>query len=176
MMRQLIFASALVLGACATPAPVTSRALVAADAATALAVGERITEERSTQPARDGMDPLVTLALRHADGRRLVFQQSNHTEHDLLAQRPGGPLAQIMGLDGEAAPVLYRASGEDDAGAFFCGPDGPALIGVFEAPDGLIVVTGLEQEIQFETRPDGETEAVPFSPDQVCARLRFRQG
>jgi hypothetical protein len=34
----------------------------------------------------------------------------------------------------------------------------------------------LRQAIQVETRPDGQLEALPYSPDQVCARLRFRQG
>lgn len=179
-MRNLIFASALVLAACTTPAAVTTSTLVAADAATSLAVGERVTQVVSSQaPGVEGADPVVTLSLRHSDGRQLGFQQGNHTEHDLLAQHPGGPLAQIMGLPGDEAPTLYHAaSGENGAaeGAFFCGPHGPAAIGVFEAPDGTIHVTGLRQEIQFEVRPDGATEAVPYSPDQVCARLRFRRG
>lgn len=179
-MRTLIFASALALAACSTPpVPVTTRTLVAADAATSLAVGERITEESTTLSAAEGMDPVVNLALRHNDGRRLAFQQGNHTPHDVMAQSAGGPLAQIMGLPGDQAPTLYHAaSGEAGAseGAFFCGPQGPAAIGVYEAPDGTIHVTGLRQEIQFDTRPDGVTEAIPYSPDQVCARLRFRQG
>jgi hypothetical protein len=178
-MRRSVFLLGLVLAACTTPpAAVTTRTLVAADAATSLAVGERITEETSTQaPTVEGADPVVSLALRHSDGRRLGFQQGNHTSNDLMAQAPGGPLAQIMGLPGDGAPTLYHAAnGEAGEGAFFCGPQGPAAIGMFEAPDGTIRVVGLRQEIQFETRPDGATEAVPFSPDQVCARLRFRQG
>jgi hypothetical protein len=94
-----------------------------------------------------------------------------------MAQAAGGPLAQIMGLPGEEAPTLYHAaSGGAGEGAFFCGPQGPAALGIYEAPDGTIYVTGLRQEIQFETRPDGATEAVPYSPDQVCARLRFGRG
>jgi hypothetical protein len=180
-MRKLTFAAALVLAACTTPpAPVTTRTLVAADAATSLAVGERITELVSTRrPAVEGADPLVTLSLRHADGRTLAFQQGNHTNNDLAAAAPGGPLAQIMGLPGEEATTLYHAAGGEsasNAGAFFCGPQGPAAIGTYQAPDGQIWIVGLRQEIQFEARPDGVTEAVPFSPDQVCARLRFRQG
>jgi hypothetical protein len=176
-MRRTFFLMGALAAACTTPAPVTTRTLVSADAATSLAVGERITEESSTQAAAEGMDPVVSLALRHADGRRLSFQQGNHTEHDLLAQREGGPLAQIMGLPGEEAPVLYHAvSGEGAEGGFFCGPQGPVAIGVYEAPDGAMLIVGLRQEIQFETRPDGMTEAVPYSPDQVCARLRFRRG
>jgi hypothetical protein len=174
-MRRLSFAVLFGLAACTTPAAVTTRTLVSADAATALAVGERVTEETSAQPASAGDDPVVNLALRHADGRRLAFQQGNHAAHDLIAQRPGGPLAQIMGLPGEEAPVLYRLTGGGE-GAFFCGPQGPAAIGVYEAADGGLLIVGLRQEIQFETRADGVTEAIPYSPDQVCARLRFRRG
>jgi hypothetical protein len=176
-MRRSILFSGLMLAACTTVAPATTRTLHSADAATSLAVGERIVEETSTQPAQEGMDPVVRLVLQHSDGRRMAFQQGNHTEHDLIAQRPGGPLAQIMGLPGEEAPLLYRvASAANGDGAFFCGPQGPAGIGVYEAPDGAVLIVGLRQEIQFETRPDGMTEAVPYSPDQVCARLRFRRG
>jgi hypothetical protein len=179
-MRALIFASGLLLAACAAPGggPATTTTLVAADAATSLAVGERITQEVRSQASGEGMDPLVNLTLRHADGRRLSFQEANHTPNDITAQGAGGPLAQIMGLPGEATTTLYRAaSGEgQDEGAFFCGPQGPAAIGTHEAADGTLLVVGLRQEIQFETRPDGVTEALPYSPDQVCARLKFRRG
>jgi hypothetical protein len=179
-MRNLILAVALILAACTTPAPVTTTTLVAADAATSLAVGERISQLTSTEaPAVEGGDPVVTLSLRHADGRTLAFQQGNHTNNDLAASAPGGPLATIMGLPGEEATTLYHAvSGESSAneGAFFCGPQGPAAIGTYQAADGQLWIVGLRQEIQFETRPDGQLEAVPYSPDQVCARLRFRQG
>jgi len=120
---------------------------------------------------------VVSLALRHADGRRLSFQQANHTNNDLFVQQPGGALALIMGLPGEESPQLYHAvSGEGNDSAFFCGPQGPAAIGRYQAPDGSILIVGLRQTIQVETRPDGQPEAIPFSPDQVCARLRFRQG
>ena len=166
------------LAACASPAPVTTRTLAAADAATSLAVGDSISELVSTQAAAEGMDPVVNLTLRHADGRTLSFQQGNHTSNDLMASAPGGPLAQIMGLQGEEATLLYHAtSGEGGTeGAFFCGPQGPAAIGVHEGADGAVQVVGLRQQIQFETRPDGQVEALPYSPDQVCARLRFRRG
>jgi hypothetical protein len=176
-MRRSILILSLFAASCATPAQVTTTTLVAADAATSLAVGERITQLVSTQPAAQGMDPVVSLSLRHADGRTLAFQQGNHTNNDLAASAPGGPLAQIMGIPGEEATTLYHAtSGESGAneGAFFCGPQGPAAIGTYTTPDGQLWVVGLRQEIQFETRPDGVVEAVPYSPDQVCARLRFR--
>lgn len=180
MRTLLVVAAGLALAACSVPGggPVASAPLTAADAATSLAVGERITEESSTQaPANAGADAVVNLALRHADGRRLAFQQANHTPYDVFVQQPGGALAQIMGLPGEEAPQLYHAvSGENNEGAFFCGPQGPAAIGRYQAADGAIMIVGLRQPIQVETRPDGQLEAVPYSPDQVCARLRFRQG
>jgi hypothetical protein len=180
-MRSILFAVSAVfsLSACVAPsAPVTTRTLIAADAATSLAVGESVVEEISTQAAAEGMDPIVSLALRHADGRRLSFQQGNHTNNDLLAQSPGGALAQIMGLPGEESATLYHAvSGEDASeGAFFCGPQGPAAIGAYAGADGTLFIVGLRQALEFETRVDGETYALPYSPDQVCARLRFRQG
>lgn len=176
-MRKLFLASVLIAAACTTPASVTTATLTAADAATSLAVGERIEELVSTvSPAAEGMDPVVNLSLRHADGRTLAFQQGNHTNNDLAAAAPGGPLAQIMGLPGDEATTLYRAVSSAGEGAFFCGPQGPAAIGTYQAPDGQVLIVGLRQEIQFETRPDGQVEALPYSPDQVCARLRFRRG
>ena len=179
-MKKLILAAGVLLTACAMPGggPVTTASLAAADAATSLAVGERVTEEFSTQrPSVEGADPVVSLALRHGDGRRLSFQQANHTNNDLFVQQPGGALAQIMGLQGEESPALYYAvSGEGNEGAFFCGPQGPAAIGVYEAPDGTVQIVGMRESVQIETRPDGQLEAVPYSPDAVCARLRFRRG
>jgi hypothetical protein len=180
-MRTLLFVAAgFLLAACTVPGggTVTTASLAAADAATSLAVGESVSEELSTQsPAVEGADPVVSLALRHADGRRLSFQQANHTNDDLFVQQPGGALAQIMGLPGEESPELYHSvSGEGNEGAFFCGPAGPAAIGRYRAADGTILIVGLRQPIQVEARPDGQPEAVPYSPDQVCARLRFRRG
>jgi hypothetical protein len=177
-MRGSILILGLALGACVSPARVTTTQLVAADAATSLAVGDRVTQMVSAQSAPEGMDPVINLTLRHSDGRTLRFQEGNHTQHDLVAQRPGGPLAQIMGLAGEEVTTLYHATDNDAAGsnAFFCGPQGPAAIGKYEGADGVIQVVGLRQEIEFETRPDGQIEALPYSPDQVCARLRFRRG
>lgn len=179
-MKKLILTAGLVLAACAVPggATVSTASLAAADAATSLAVGERVSEESSTRaPSVEGADPLVSLALRHADGRRLSFQQANHAGNDLFVQQPGGALAQIMGLQGQEAPTLYHAvSGEGNESAFFCGPQGPAALGMYEAPDGTVQIVGLRDPIQVEPRPDGQLEAVPYSPDAVCARLRFRRG
>jgi hypothetical protein len=180
-MRRSILIFGLILAACVLPAPppVTTTSLVAADAATSLAVGERVAQETSSQAAQqEGMDPVNSLTLRHADGRSLSFQEANHTPNDIFVQRAGGALAQIMGLSGEETTTLYyAASGESAAESpFFCGPQGPAAIGTYEAPDGTLQVVGLRQAIQVETRPDGQTEAVPYSPDQVCARLKFRRG
>lgn len=176
-MRILILATALTVAACASPAPVTTTALLSADAATSLAVGERLTQEVSSRAGGEGMDSTVNLTLRHADGRSINFQEANHTPNDLFVQRAGGALAQIMGLPGEEVTTLYYATEAENEGApFFCGPQGPAAIGKYQAPDGTLHIVGLRQSIQVETRPDGETEAVPYSPDQVCARLKFRRG
>jgi hypothetical protein len=177
-MRRLILVLGLILAACASPANVTTTALVAADAATSLAVGERVTQSISTQAASEGMDPVVSLTFRHADGRTLAFQQANHTNSDLEAQRAGGALAQIMGVGEEPTTLYHATSGEGGAneGAFFCAPQGPAAVGTYEGPDGTLHVVGLKQQIQFETMPDGSFSALPYSPDQVCARLKFRRG
>ena len=175
---HLAIALALAVAACASPpAATTTTSLVSADASTSLIAGERLTAAYATHAAAQGQDPLVVLTLRHGDGRSLAFEQANHTPNDTMAQSPGGPLAQIMGLFGEEAPVLYRARrGETHGAPFLCGPDGPANVGVYEASDGAVQVVGLRQDIQFEARPDGASEALPYSPDQVCARLRFRRG
>jgi len=179
-MRLTALAIALALTACVAPqAPSgVSTTLISADATTSLAVGERISEEMTTiAPGGQGDDPVVNLALRHADGRTLAFQQGNHSPNDLFVQREGGALAQIMGLTGNEAPTLYHAaSGEGASGAFFCGPQGPAAIGRYEAPDGTVRIVGLRQEIEVTMRPDGQMEAVPYSPSLICARLSFRKG
>lgn len=175
-MRAFLFAAALTLSACAAPGGTTvGTFLIAADAATSLVV-ERMTVEETTFPAGEGMDPLVVLKLHRPDGRALVFQQANHTPHDIFVQTAGGPLAQIMGLPEDASPLLYRATPQDNIGApFLCAPDGPLLIGYQARADGVVQIVGLKQEFQVELRPDGQTEAVPYSPAQVCARLQFRR-
>lgn len=176
-MRIAILALGLALAACASPAQVSTSTLAAADAATSLLVGEAVTQQIvSRAPTQEGMDALETLTLRHADGRTLVFQHANHTPHDVMAQSAGGPLAQIMGLFGEETPSLYHRVEGGQGAPFVCGPDGPYGIGVHMGPDGATQIVGLKQAIEFETRPDGVTEAVPYSPDQVCARLRFTAG
>lgn len=174
-MRSAILALGLALAACATP-PATRTTLVAADAATSLIVGERITQETSLQRGYGGADPFVVLTLRHADGRTLTFQEGNHTANDLIAQSAGGPLAQVMGVGEEVTTLYHAASGERSrAGApFLCGPQGPAALGVHRGADGSIRMVGLRQPFAFEIRPDGQSEALPYSPDQVCARLAFR--
>jgi len=174
-MRFAILAACLALAACASPAAqVTTSTLAAADAATSLMVGEQVTQTvTSRAPTQEGMDPVETLALRHADGRTLMFQAANHTPHDAMAQASGGPLAQIMGLFGDEAPTLYHRIEGGQGAPFLCAPDGPHSIGAHQGADGAVQIVGLAQAIQFETRPDGVTEPVPYSPDQVCARLRF---
>lgn len=172
-------AAALALSACVAGGGgvTTSATLVAADASTSLLAGDRLTADTTTRAASEGMDPVVTLTLRHADGRAMSFQQANHTNDDLFVQQPGGGLAQIMGLFGEEAPQLYRAVASANNGApFLCGAEGPAALGYYQSAEGIVQIVGLKQEIQVEQRPDGAMETVPYSPDQVCARLSFRQG
>lgn len=174
-MRFAILAACVALAACASPAArVTTSTLAAADAATSLLVGEQLTQViTSRAPAHEGMDPVETLTLRHADGRELVFQHANHANTDLMAQAPGGPLAQIMGLFGDETPTLYLRIEGGQGAPFLCAPEGPHGIGAYQGADGTTQMVGLKQAIQFETRADGITEPVPYSPDQVCARLRF---
>ncbi len=181
-MRSFLFAAAaaLCVAACAGPGGVTATStLAAADAATSLAVGQQLSVTTTTHAARanSGEDPLVLMTLRHADGRTLAFQEANHAPNHIMAQAPGGPLAQIMGLFAEERPTLYIARHEDDRGQpFICAPEGPAALGLYRAEDGAVRLVGLAQQIQFAQRPDGQTEAIPYSPDQVCARLSFREG
>ena len=177
-MKPIFLAAGLVLASCAAPGSgtTTSAALIAADASTSLAVGERLTADTTTRaPGVEGADSLVTLTLRHADGRSMSFQEANHAPNHVMAQSPGGPLAQIMGLFGGEEPVVYLTT-ESSGAPFMCAPQGPAAIGVHAGADGTTQLVGLKQEIEFETRPDGQSEAIPYSPDQVCARLSFRRG
>ncbi|GAM97170.1 hypothetical protein U91I_00795 [alpha proteobacterium U9-1i] len=174
-MRNAILALGLLLAACATP-QVTRTTLVAADAATSLIVGERLTQEVSTLAGSEGNDAVVNLTLRHADGRTLAFQEANHSPHDLIVQAAGGALAQVMGAGEEVTTLYHAASGEGEtAGApFLCGPQGPAALGIHRGADGTIRMVGLRQPFQVETTPSGQDEVLPYSPDQVCARLSFR--
>jgi hypothetical protein len=178
-MRRSILIFSLLAAACAMPASVsqTTMALTAADASTSLLVGETVSAVWTTPTGTpEGEDPVVTLTLQHADGRRMSFQEANHAQTDLMAQAPGGPLAQIMGLFGEEQPTLYSAVQGEGAGApFLCSPEGPAAVGMYQAADGTVQVVGLKQAIQFDQRPDGSFEAAPYSPDHVCARLRFHR-
>jgi hypothetical protein len=181
-MRLLICAAMLALSACAIPpilgprGETTTSTLQAADASTSLVVGDHLTVERTVRaaPPDSGQDDLVLLTLRHADGRTMTFAESNHAPYDVLAQAPGGALAQIMGLFGEERPTLYSVR-ETEGEPFVCNPGGPAHLGVYEAADGGVLIVGMLQSIQFETRVDGADYALPYSPDQVCARLRFRR-
>lgn len=179
-MRKALLAVCVALAGCAgaTRAPITTNTLAPADASTSLSVGERMFLDRQSEAAGEGMDPVVNVTLRHDDGRRLAFQEANHAPNDLFVQRAGGPLAQVMGLGETETPTLYHAaSGEEPAGAaFFCGPQGPAAIGMYEGADGGVRIVGLRQPFQVETLPNGEMNALPYSPDQVCARLNFRRG
>ncbi|MBY0563109.1 MAG: hypothetical protein K2P58_02890 [Hyphomonadaceae bacterium] len=182
-MRFVFLAPALLLAACSSmPFPfgskTTTTTLRAADAATSLAVGERITMT-VTAPRREpqsGDDQLILMQLKHADGRTLSFTESNHAPMHVMAQAPGGPLAQIMGLFGEEQPTLYGARPGQHGSAFLCGEQGPAAVGVHRGEDGAVQIVGLREDIAFEQTASGGYEAAPYSPDKVCARLRFRVG
>jgi hypothetical protein len=171
-------AACLALAACAVlqPPAGVSTTLNAADAATSLTVGPQLTMTVTSHaaPPDTGQDPLVLMTLRHADGRVMSFEELNHAPMHVMAQSPGGPLAQTMGLLGEERPTLYGARREEHTGGpIICAPEGPLALGYYEAPDGAVQIVGLRRQFAFETRPDGVQEAVPYSPDQVCARLRF---
>ncbi|MEZ5994325.1 MAG: hypothetical protein R3C25_01080 [Hyphomonadaceae bacterium] len=167
------------LGACAmTPMHTATTTLVAADAATALAAGQQLTMTIETpgQTPPEGEDPVILMRLRNSEGRLMSFDQSNHAPMHVMAQGAGGPLAQVMGLFGDERPTLYGARRDENEGApFFCGESGPVALGYYEGADGAIQIVGLSQEFGFESRPDGSYGALPYSPDQVCARLRFRR-
>lgn len=177
MRTRFLIAATLALTACVVaPAMRTERiTLTSADAATGL-TAPSLTLTRSTPEAAppEGQDPLVRMTLTHPDGRALAFTEANHTPHDVMAQSAGGPLATVMGFFAEETPTLYAANMAENSGApFLCGPEGPAYVGVHTGADGRVAIVGLKRGFEFETRPDGVEEAVPFSPDQVCARLQF---
>lgn len=171
----IILCAALTACVAATPSGTTTT-LTAANAATSLLAGQRLNMTVSTQPAREGMDPVVTLTLTQADGSSLRFQQANHTPHDVMSQASGGPLAQVMGFFGDEAPTLYRRIEGGSGAPFLCAPDGPVALGVHEGDSGEISMVALKQTFTYETLSDGTESALPMSPDQVCARLSFQQG
>jgi hypothetical protein len=176
-MRALVVLAALTLAACAAPTagPATTTTLTSANAATALLAGSGLRMSVTTQAASAGMDPLVTLTLSQADGRSLRFQQANHTAEDLMTQRPGGPLAQVMGFFGEETPTYYRRVEGGNGAPFICGADGPVALGVHESANGEVAIVALKQNFTYETLADGTQSALPMSPEQVCARMAFRR-
>jgi hypothetical protein len=149
--------------------------LAPADAATNLITGGplglRLSAPREAAP--EGQDPVLTLTLTHADGRAMRFQSANHAPIDVMAQAPGGPLAQAMGFFGDEAPILYRMLADDGGAAFICPPGGPVNLGYFQAADGAVSIVGLRSAFEFETREDGSLTAAPVSPNIVCARMSF---
>src|SRR5262249_37309517 len=153
-----------------------STTLTPADAATSLITSGPLTMTVRSE-ANPNDDPLVLMTLRSADGRSMSFSENNHAPQHIMAQAAGGPLAQIMGLTaGTETPKLYGARANENSGApFICGPDGPLSLGYFEASDGTVTIFGLKHEIEFETLADGTQSALPFSPDQICARMHFRR-
>jgi hypothetical protein len=153
-----------------------STTLNPADAATSLIVGGPVVMELATpvDEPPEGQDPLVSMTLTRSDGRGLSFTLANHTPYDVMAQAPGGSLANVMGLFGEEAPLLYaRDAGESSEAPFICGPEGPAYLGVYRGEDGAVSIVGLRAGFEFSPLDDGGYTPLPYSPDLVCARMRF---
>lgn len=180
-MRLAALALILGLSACVateSAGPSTTETLTPADAATTLVAGGPLTMTvQAPRAAQNGDDPLVLMSLRAADGRSMSFEELNHAPEHVMAQAAGGPLAQAMGLTGGGeTPKLYGARASENQGApFLCGPDGPVSVGFYEGSDGTVTVIGMKANITFETLSDGQSHPVPFSPDQVCARLHFHR-
>lgn len=127
----------------------------------------------ATTPA-NGSDPLSVLTLSRADGKSMSFEEANHAPNDVAVQAAGGALANAMGLYGEERPVLYHV--REGGAPFICTPDGPQNIGVYTAPDGSVAIVGLKSGFDVTPRNDGTYDVAPFSPDHVCARMRFTKG
>lgn len=181
-MRRLALALILGLSACVATqgggGPSTSETLTPSDAATTLVTGGPLTMTVLTPvQSQGGEDPLILMSLKAADGRVMAFNELNHAPNHVMAQSAGGPLAQAMGLTaGDETPKLYGARSTENHGApILCGPDGPVSIGYYEASDGAVTIIGMKSNIEFETLSDGQQHPVPFSPDQVCARLHFHR-
>ncbi len=168
---------AVALCACAT-APQTTRdslRLTATDAATLLTAGPIVTRTRIATAAARGADPFVLLELAFEDGRVLVFEEANHTPHDLMAQAAGGPLAELMRLEPDATPALYRAREVSAAGAL-CAPQGVHAIGMHDGADGITRIVALNAPFEAGTDASGADVIYPAAPSIVCARLNFRRG
>lgn len=182
-MRIGVVSLCLLAAACVAPisgrgATVTTT-LDPADAATGIlsagALSMSVTTASAAEAAEaeaEGMDALIEMRLVRADGQSLAFTEANHTPYDLMAQAPGGPLAQAMGLFGEEAPKLYSAN-EQVGAPFLCQPDGPAYVGIYQGEDGSVLIVGLKSGFDYEPLPAGGYSPLPYSPDQVCARMRF---
>lgn len=175
-MRFAIVAVCLTVAACAAPSGGTSERLTPNDSATQLLAGGPVTLTRvAAAPSQDGEDALVTLTVTAADGRTMVFEEANHTPNDSRAQAAGGPLANVMGFFGDEQPTLYQHAQGGSGAPFICGPEGPAYIGVYRAASGEVTIVGLKSAFEFE-ETGGGASALPYSPDHVCARMKFRVG
>jgi len=175
-MRAIAFAAMLVLTGCvAGGGGGNVVSLRPSDPATSILVGGPLSMRTVTSNA-NGDDPLVVVTLSRADGRSMQFEEANHAPNDVRAQAVSGPLAQAMGLMGEEQPVLYHLREGGSGAPFICAPGGPLSIGIYSAPDGQVSVVGLKSNFEFEERPDGTAEALPYSPDHICARMHFTKG
>jgi len=173
-MRRTILSLCFLSAACAAPSVVGfGTALTPADAATSMLAGGAVTMRVASTPA-SGDDPLNVLTLARADGKSMSFEEANHAPNDVAVQAAGGALANAMGLYGEERPVLYHA--RTGGTPFICGPEGPTNLGVYSAADGSVSIVGLKSGFDVTPRADGTYDVAPFSPDHICARLRFTKG
>ena len=180
-------ALALAMAGCATVssesgapelgAPSSKTWLYPADASSNLIAGAPLylrAYPGSDAGAATGQDAVNVVTLLKQDGRVMAFQEANHAPFDLMAQNAEGPLAQVMGFFGEERPTLYQVSPELSTGApFLCGPDGPAYIGYYRDADDKATLVGLRSGFSFTTGPDGSAFPEPYSPSEVCARLKL---
>ena len=170
-MRRATILALLLLTGCAAGGG-TTVSLTPADPATSILTGGPLSMRVVSTPA-SGDDPLNVMTLARADGRAMSFEEANHAPNDVRTQAAGGPLAQTMGLFGDEQPTLYHARQGGSGAAFICAPDGAANLGIYTAPDGKVTIVGLKSGFEFETRPDSTVEALPYSPDHICARMHF---
>lgn len=172
-MRALVVALCVALAGCAS-APRATATWTPSDAASSLTTSGPLQARTTSSMSGDG-STLNTLYLTNGDNRRMVFIEANALPHDLAVQQAGGALASIMGFFGDEQPTLYRFNRlPADTSIFLCGPEGPALIGVYANPTGDISLVALKTEFQTETT-GGRVDIAPYSPDHVCARARFRR-
>ncbi|MBL8549967.1 MAG: hypothetical protein JNJ73_08265 [Hyphomonadaceae bacterium] len=146
--------------------------LSAGDAATQAAIGDvRATIHTMT----DVEEPPVWLTLNVArSGGSIIFEESNHAPYALMAQSAGGPLARLMGLQGDARPTLYARWENQPGDAPSLCPDAEwnSLVAVWgEREVRMAAIKGNGFPVDPESHPDPSTW--PANESDVCARFTF---